>query len=419
MANSLLTMTAVTRESLAVLHQKCNFIGSMNRDYDGSHAREGAKIGDTLKVRRPNEFVTRSGLTMNAQDTDETSVDLTIDEVLGVDLEYGSLDLTLSMESLRERTLEPAMARLAAKIESTVINKLYKLVPYQVSALSSGTPTYTADLNYVDVQRANQVLTENLAPYSQRTANLTPAMHRTLVADMKGLFNPQAQLGEQFRDGMIGAKTGGFDQYYENTLWPTFTSGSDDGTGDYLTDIAAGEADGTAGLLHIDTGAGTFKAGDIITIANVFDVHHETKDAYSHLKPFVVTADYAGGEGDLAISPSIVTSGGRQNVSAAAADGAAITKVQDTLAGTALAASKSHPVALAYHRDAFLFATADLALPEGQNLAARAVMDGISLSLIGGFDITTRKFPYRFDVAFGSAVYRESQACRIVANGTA
>jgi hypothetical protein len=78
MANTILTPTAVTREALRVLHQKLNFVGSITRDYDDSFAKEGAKIGDTLKVRLPNQYTVRTGATMTAQDTTETSVDLKV-----------------------------------------------------------------------------------------------------------------------------------------------------------------------------------------------------------------------------------------------------------------------------------------------------------------------------------------------------
>jgi len=78
MPNSLLSATTVTREALRVLHQKLNFVGSITRDYDESFAKKGAKIGDTLKVRLPNQYVVRSGPNLAAQDTTESSVDLKV-----------------------------------------------------------------------------------------------------------------------------------------------------------------------------------------------------------------------------------------------------------------------------------------------------------------------------------------------------
>ena len=68
MPNTILTPTAVTREALRVLHQKIKFVGSINRQYDDSYARSGAKIGDSLKIRLPNQFTIRTGATLSAQD---------------------------------------------------------------------------------------------------------------------------------------------------------------------------------------------------------------------------------------------------------------------------------------------------------------------------------------------------------------
>src|SRR4051794_91088 len=98
MANAFLTPTAVTREALRVLHQKLNFVGSITRDYDDSFARQGAKIGDTLKIRLPNQYVVRTGSALSTGtllDTTESTVDLKVQTQKGVDLNFTSVDLTL------------------------------------------------------------------------------------------------------------------------------------------------------------------------------------------------------------------------------------------------------------------------------------------------------------------------------------
>src|SRR6476620_11358945 len=122
MANSLLTPTAVTREALRILHQKLNFVGSITRDYDDSFAKKGAKIGDLLKIRLPNQYTVRSGATLSTQDTSETSTTLQVATQKGVDLNFTSVDLTLSLDDFSKRILNPAMAVLAAAIESDALN---------------------------------------------------------------------------------------------------------------------------------------------------------------------------------------------------------------------------------------------------------------------------------------------------------
>jgi hypothetical protein len=132
MANSLLTPTEVTREALRILHQKCNFIGSINRQYDDRFAKSGAKIGDTLTIRLPNEYSVRTGATLNPVDVTESSTTLQVSTQKGVDMSFSSVDLTMDMDDFSERVLKPAMSVLAANIENDALS-MYKDVSKEVS----------------------------------------------------------------------------------------------------------------------------------------------------------------------------------------------------------------------------------------------------------------------------------------------
>src|SRR5574337_741059 len=120
MANTPLTPTMVTREALRVLHQKSNFLGSINRQYDDQYAKTGAKIGDSLKVRLPNQYSVRTGLPMDVQDVTETSTTIQMATVKGVDLNFTSSELLLSIDDFSKRILDPAMSVLDRK--STRLN---------------------------------------------------------------------------------------------------------------------------------------------------------------------------------------------------------------------------------------------------------------------------------------------------------
>src|SRR5512135_1959563 len=105
MANALLTPTMVTREALRVLHQKLNFVGNVNRQYDDAFARKGAKIGTALNIRLPNQYTVRSGSTMGTSptvDTTESSVQLNVTNQKGVDLNFTSVDLTMSLDDFSD-----------------------------------------------------------------------------------------------------------------------------------------------------------------------------------------------------------------------------------------------------------------------------------------------------------------------------
>lgn len=386
--NTVLTPTAVTREALRVLHQKLNFVGTIVREYDDSFAKKGAKIGDTLKVRLPNQYVTRTGATLDAQDTVETSVDLKVQTQRGVDLNFSSVDLTLSLQDFSDRILEPAMSVLAATIEADAMN-MYKKVSQSIWV--TGAPTFA------NILAGRKMLVDALAPLNNRTANLNSQNNSDLVDALKGLFNDQGTIGKQNREGFMG-RTAGFD-FMENTLWPGHSRGAETG---YLVNGATQ----TGATLVVDTGTGTPVAGDVFTIQGVYRVHPETKASTGVLQQFVVLAGST--TTSLSISPAIVTSGAKQNVSGSPADNAPI-----TFAGTA---SKLSGTSLLYQKEAFAFATADLEMPRGVDFSARENFDGISMRVVRQYDINNDRFPTRLDVLYGYEALRPQLATRLHSN---
>jgi hypothetical protein len=312
----------------------------------------------------------------------------------------------MELDDFSKRVLEPAMSVLAANIEADALN-MYKDVYNEVSDVG-------AALSIDNVLWSQEKLANQLAPMDNRCMLLTPRMNRNLVNGATSLFNDRTKVSEQFRKGLIGNEFFGYDSVYQNTLLKLHTTGTDDGTGDYLTDIAAGEANGSAGEINIDTGAGSFKKGDIVTFAGVNAVHAETKQDLGYLKQFVVTADATpgAGGGSLFISPSIISSGARQNVSAAPADGAEVFKREsdDT---TAIGNAADYYVGLGFHKDAFAFATADLVMPKGVDFAAREIMDGLSMRIVRQYDINNDNLPCRIDLLYGYKTIRPELAVRL------
>ncbi len=389
MPNTILTATAVTREALRVLHQKLNFVGTITRDYDDSFARQGAKVGDTLKIRLPNQYTVRTGSALSAQDTTESSVDLKVQTQKGVDLNFTSVDLTMALDDFSERILEPAMSVLAANIEADAMS-MYKDVYNQV--LGTGAATFTR------VLQGRKILVDNLAPLNGRTCNLNTQDNVDLVDALKGLFNDKATISKQNREGYMG-RTAGFD-FMENTLWPSHARGPSNGG------FIVNGASQTGAVLTVSTGVGIPVAGDIIQIAGVFRVHPETKQSTGLLQQFVVGAGAT--LTSFPISPAIVTTGALQNVSASPANAAAV-----TIAGTA---SIAHGISMAYQKGAFAFATADMVMPRGVDFASREVFDGVSMRIVRQYDINSDKFPCRLDVLYGFKTIRPQLACRLANN---
>lgn len=390
MTNSLLTPQQITREALRVLHNKLTFIGAINRQYDDSFAKSGAKIGDTLKIRLPNQFTVRSGATLSAQTVSEQSVSLQVGTQKGVDMNFSSVDLTLSLDDFSSRILEPAMAVLASSLEADAVGMfgdVYQMV---------GTPGTTPNTLLTYLQ-ARARLNNSLTPMdANRTAHLSPLATATIVDALKGLFQDSSAIREQYREGSMG-RTAGFD-WYENPLVPTHTLNAASG----FTVSGAGQ---TGSSLTI-AGTGTITRGTVFTLPGVNEVHPETKAVTGRPQQFVVTANTTiSSSGQIPISPAITTSGAGQTVNASPANSAAL--------GFVGSASTAYEQELCFHRDAFAFATADLVMPKGVDFAAREVYDGVSMRIVRAYDINNDAFPCRIDVLYGYKTIRPQLACRV------
>jgi hypothetical protein len=294
MSHSLLSPTVITKEALSVLHQKANFIGSINKQYDPQFAKTGAKIGSSLQIREPNQFTVNTGATLNVQDITESTQTLTVSTQAHVDFAFSTADLTLTIDQFSERYIDPAMSRLAAYMENDAMSMAKDV--YQ-SVWQSG-----ADLTYSDVLDGRTLIQNGLAPGGMRTANLNSTDQAALIKDTKTLFNDQAQLSKQYVEGFMG-RAAGFD-FMENTQWPGHTTGSEDAA--YVVNTSTGITSGSA-TIAVTAGTGTLVKGDVFTIEGVYRVHPESKVVTADLQQFVITADYAGGAGNITVSPTPIT----------------------------------------------------------------------------------------------------------------
>ena len=402
MANSILTPTMITRESLRVLHQKCNFLGNVNRQYDDRFAKSGAKIGTSLNIRMPSKYTTRTGATLSAQAHVERSTPLAVASQIGVDVSFTSVELTMSLDDFSQRIIDPAMAQLAATIENNCFQAAYKLVP-------NYTGTTSTQLTYKQFQQNGASITKNLGPTSQRYAWLTPDSTVEFNDAVKGLFQDSKSVAKQYKEGMMG-RTGGFD-VYENTLIPSHTTGTLAGTP--LTDGTTLGVSATTNTwasttdLSINgaTSGTTLKAGDVITLSGVYEVHPESKANGGALKKFVVQDDVtlttAATSYTVTVSPALIYGSGnayQNSVLSGVSDTNDLTVTMFGVAGT------SYGQNLFAHKDAFVFATADLEdVSQYGAWGARETMDGISMRIAKQYDVTNDAVPCRIDILYGFA----------------
>ena len=389
----------ITAKALAILHQKCNFIGSINRQYDDSFAQSGAKIGSTLRIRLPVQYTVSTTPALSLQNTVETQISLPITNQYHVDFSFSSAELTLSIDDFTARYIEPAIAVLAAQIEAAVIGMMWPTVWNQV-----GTPGVAQ--SFKNVLAARKMLLDNLTPQSKQwQLRINTQDNVDLVDSLKGLFQQSTQIARQYTDGVMGL-AGGF-EWAENTHLTTQTRGAESAT--YTTAIVLNQ--NTGATLAVITGTGAGNAGDVFTIAGVFRVHPETKVNSGVLQQFVLTGAYAGGGGNMAIAPAInaVVGSPQQNVAIPIANATAAISFMGT-------ASTATGLSLAYAPDAFTFATADLIMPGGVDMSSRVVKDGISMRAVRQYSISDDTMPIRIDVLWGAVALRPGLACRLAAN---
>jgi len=389
-ANTILTSTAVTREVLRVLHEKLTFISTVIRSYDDSFAKTGAKIGDSLKIRLPNKYTVRTGKTLVPQDTHETSVTLTVAEQKGVDMNFSSAELTMDLDDFSERIIKPAMNVLASDIEgamlTTVTPELYNTV---------GTPgTPPADL--LTALQARVKLNQYLAPKDdQRCIQYESGSMAATVDGLKGLFQDSKEISKQYTEGMMG-RTAGF-KWFENERAYVHQNGSDN-VGITINDPSIVDGDNT-----IITAGGSVSVGSTFTFASVFAVHGETKQPYSHLQQFTLTA-VAGN--NWTFSPALNSTGANQNIDA----------LPVTLGAIVMTGGNDESIInnISYHKEAFAFASADLIVPQGLHFAARENIDGLSIRIIRDYDINNDNLPCRLDILHGFKTLRPELGVRIV-----
>ena len=401
MANSILTIDMITRKALEILENNLVITRNVNRQYDDSFAVSGAKIGSTLRIRLPDRALVTDGAALQVQDDAEQSTTLTVSTQKHIGVNFTTAELTLQLDDFAERVLKPRISQLASSIDADVANA-YKAIFNTV-----GTPGVSPATALVLLQ-AQQKLNESAAGMAPRYATVNPAANAGLVNGLSGFFNPTDTISKQFKNGMMGTGVLGFDEINMSQSIKVHTTGSRAGT------ILVNGAVSTQGqsTISIDglTGAtDTVTVGDVFTIANVFAVNPQTRESTGSLQQFVVTAAQTGVSNalaNMAISPPIYTStSALATVNSFPADNAAVTFV-----GTA---STAYPQNMIYHKDAITFATADLVMPQGVDMAARANHNGISMRVVRAYDINNDRMPCRIDVLYGFSTIRPQMACRL------
>ncbi|MGO8242951.1 P22 phage major capsid protein family protein [Rhizobium johnstonii] len=399
MANSVAKQVSVfAKESLKILENTLVMTKKVYVDLDTEFTQtiNGYKKGDTVSIKRPADFTVRDGAVRSVQDVVEGSTTMTINKQKGVDVNFTSKELTLDIDEsgVRERVLKPAMIQLANQVDMDIM-ALYKDVPSWV-----GTPGNTIN-SYADFSKAPERMDELAVLQNDRTSVLSPADYWGMLGSQTGLYINQPA-NDAYRMAKLGM-IGDVDTYMSQNV-PTHTTGvgtgspTVNGASQDVTYLSVKDTYQSSLITTAWTASttGIVKQGDIITIAGVFAVNPVTKATLPFLRQFVVKADVnsaGAGAATLTLSPPIIASGSQQTVSAAPANGAAI-----TFLGTGATNYRQN---LFFHKNAFAFTAVPMEMPAAVYNGSRQSYKGISIRLIPVYDSTNDVAGWRYDILYG------------------
>ena len=408
MSNTVVTIDMVTREALRIAHEQCQFIGTVDRQYDDSFAKTGAKIGTALRVRKPNQYIRTTGSrVMDVQDQAEATSSISLATQDHVDMRFNSAELALSIDEISARYIEPAVKVLVSGIESDFLAYATKAT-YNVAGTAG---TAITDLSAVGNARA--ALNRGLAPKDgNRFIQADSGTMSGLVNGLKGLFQDSNQIKDQYREGMIG-RTAMADWYENDRLW-TLTNTADVTV---TTAAAAAVTDGGTNITLASV-ANALGAGMVFTVAGVYACHPETKASLGVLQQYVVVT---GSTTTQTVSPATILTGPKQNVCSSAGAQLATTAYNGTSVAVTFqgAASTSYVQPLMYHKEAFQFVTADLPLMDDAAKCVRRTQDGLSMRVWQASDIRNDELLMRIDILYGFAALRPEWACRMIGSASA
>lgn len=403
MSNSLLTIDMITRKSLEILENNLVITRNVNRAYDDSFAVQGAKIGSTLRIRLPDRATVTDGAALQVQDDNEQYTTLTVSSQKHIGLNFTTAELAMQLDDFAERVLKPRVSQLAASIDADVASITYKGIGQSV-----GTPGTTPATSLVLLQ-AQQKLNESAVMMDPRYATVNPAANAALVEGMKGFFNPTGTITNQFKTGMMGTGVLGYNEIAMSQSIPVHTTGNFPAS----PIVSATAVNGASTIsMSFTSGTKTLLKGDVFTVANVYAVNPQTRQSTGALQQFVVLDNYTVTSGTAFTVPAVSVYPPIYGPTHALATVNRVPTTSDaiTFIGTA---NTGYPQNLVYHKDAITFATADLLMPQGVDMASRQTHNGISMRIIRQYDINNDRLPCRIDVLYGAAVLRPAMGVRV------
>ena len=414
MANSFSKEERVAFEDILSGFNDALVLSSLVTKYN-TNGQQMERSSDT--IWRPEPYIAQSFDGSDATSNFKDSTQLAVPATIGYQKHSTAL---LTAKELRDQLQENRLGQAAAqKLASDINVAVLTVASNQGTIVSKRT---TAASGFTDVAEVDALMNEQGVMMSDRNYALSTRDYNGMAADLAARQTMIQIPTEAYRRAYVG-EVAGFQTYkmdYATRL--TAAAGvtvTVNGANQYYTPKATSTAatgevanvDNRYQNLTIAVTSGTVKVGDAFTLANVFAVHHITKQSTGVLKTFRITAivSGSGGSGVVTISPPIISNGGStdaeaqyKNVTATPANGAAITFLNTVTAA----------VNCFWHRDAIELLPASLAIPTdaGADIMRATTDQGVELVMQKQFDINTQKTKYRWDTLFGVAMLQPEMA---------
>ncbi len=405
MANLFRNTNYVLNDVYVRFYNNLQFAKTASRDLQDDFKTLQFATGQTLNYRLEERYLGGEGATATSESRVQIIRPLTVDKQFHTMVDYSGFELTFDRardEPYLEMANGPRAKRLANMVENYIASEKFQYATYQ----AVGTPGVPVDFN--TILQADAYMTELAIPEdAKRYAAVAPRVAANLSNDLYNVFNSTVNTGA-LMDGFIGHLSG-FDFFRTNFLKRQIAGVGQAGAapagfklGGTVTNgpISGGNTIEVTGLVINST---AFRKGDIIEIADaagVFMVNPLNFNPLSQRAQFVVTADVlsdGAGDATITVSPEIVVSGARKNISAAIPNGAQ------------LYLSDDHNVSIAYHSQAIVFAAPPLKTLKGGVEAYTKSSDMYKLAMTYslGADIRNYQQLDRIDVLAACAINPE------------
>lgn len=394
MANQLLTPKIYANVMLKLL--KNNLV--MGRLVTTEFNDMFKKVGQTIYVKRPPQFVTREGQVAQVQDVIVGEQPVVLDRQRGIDLEFSSVEETLTVDQLlMDETMASAAATLAQTIDSDLMDRVLEF-PHWV-----GTPGQVVN-SPTDFFKAPERLDEMAVPQNMRNGVLSPSDYWATA----GSFTAPNFFGNGINDTALQRARlpvmGSVQPYMTQsviglTTGTRTTSGAAqvDGAGQNVTYASVANSYTQTLNLKNMTAGHTIKRGEVLAITGVNFVNPRTGVDTGIVAQFVVLADatVVGTTVTVTIANPIIVGGAYATVTAAPADSAPVTWLG--------AASTTYKQNAVFHKTAITLAFAKLVRPRtGEVAYATDPQTGVSIRYWQTSDGTNDTHLHRWDVLYGT-----------------